>query len=306
MEIKIVVIISIIALIFIYWVKWGGMAPKPYRSRDCMGEKWKNEFPGIPADEIRNFLLLFAEAFAFKPKEKLKFEPQDKIIDIYNAIYPLKGADALELETLADYIEEKYCISFSELWNEKLTLGELLFYISMAQNKAPLNRDPITGALNRKTYTVRLSEAVNEASKAGFGLALLYVDIDNFKRFNNHNGHLVGDELLKRFVKLVGPLLGNKDSLFRVAGDEFAIIMPESGREESLNLSQRICDIAREKLAPPQPKHCGDEHCMGPAKISTSIGVGLYEKSLSVESLTEMAEKKMYEAKCAGRDRVAI
>jgi propanediol dehydratase small subunit len=145
MEIKTIVIISIIALIFIYIFIWGGMAPKPYRSRNCMGKKWKNEFPDLPVEEVRNFLLLFTEAFAFKPKEKLKFEPQDKIIDIYNALYPLKGADALELETLADDIEEKYSVSFGQVWNEELTLGELFNYVISAQG-APLDRQ------KRRTY----------------------------------------------------------------------------------------------------------------------------------------------------------
>lgn len=169
-----------------------------------------------------------------------------------------------------------------------------------------IDRDPLTGALNRNAFNTRLAEAIHEAGKTGSGFALLYVDIDNMKRFNNHNGHLVGDQLLKRFVELVEPMLGNQDSLFRVGGDEFAIILPKFCREESLHLSQQICDIAREKLAPPQPVHCGDKHCMGPAKISASIGIGLFEQNMSAESLSEMVEKKMYDAKCAGRDRVSM
>jgi diguanylate cyclase (GGDEF)-like protein len=168
------------------------------------------------------------------------------------------------------------------------------------------DRDSLTGALNRNAFNVRLTEAINEASKTGSGFALLYVDIDNMKRFNNHNGHLVGDQLLKRFVELVRPMLVNQDSLFRVAGDEFAIILPKSGREESLQLSQNICNVAREDIAPQQPAHCGDTHCMGPAKISATIGIGLYEKNVSAESLLETAERKTYEAKLAGKDRVSI
>ena len=102
MEIKTVIIISLLVAIFVYGAILGGKIPKVYRSRSCMGKKWKNEFPYAGKEEIRTFLLLFTDAFAFKSEQKFKFEPQDKIIEIYNALYPLKGADSLELETLAE------------------------------------------------------------------------------------------------------------------------------------------------------------------------------------------------------------
>ena len=153
---------------------------------------------------------------------------------------------------------------------------------------------------------MRLADTIDKARTTGSGFALLYIDIDNMKHFNMHNGHLVGNEMLKRFVALVEPLLRDQDSLFRVGGDEFAIISPKSSREESLHLSQQICDLARDMLAPPQPTHCGDRHCMGPAKISASIGIGLFEHNMSAESLLQSVEKKMYDAKCAGRDHVWI
>lgn len=165
-----------------------------------------------------------------------------------------------------------------------------------------IDRDPLTGVLNRTAFNVRLADTINEARATGSGFALLYVDIDNMKHFNAHNGHLVGDQMLKRFVALVEPLLGKQDFLFRVGGDEFAIILPKFGCEESLHLSQQICGVVREKLTPLQPTHCGDRHCMGPAKISVSIGVALFEQNTSSENLLEIAEEKMYEAKCAGRD----
>ena len=66
MEMKTVIVISIIVAIFIYDAIWGGNIPKAYRSRKCMGKKWKNEFPYTSKEEIRKFLLLFAGAFAFK------------------------------------------------------------------------------------------------------------------------------------------------------------------------------------------------------------------------------------------------
>lgn len=136
MEMKTVIIILAIVAIFIYGAIWGGNVPKIYRSRKCMGKKWRNEFPNTEKEEIRKFLHTFTDAFAFKSEQKLKFEPNDKIIDIYNALYPLKGADSLELETLANDIEKEYSVNFSQVWDLNLTLGELFNYVISAQQGA--------------------------------------------------------------------------------------------------------------------------------------------------------------------------
>jgi len=71
-------------------------------------------------------LLLFTDAFAFSRKQKLKFEPEDKIFDIYKALYPKEWMpDSLEVETLAEDIEREYGINFTSIWHEGLTLGGL-------------------------------------------------------------------------------------------------------------------------------------------------------------------------------------
>jgi len=89
-------------------------------------KKWKRAFPESSKEEIRKFLLLFTYAFAFSSKNKLKFEPEDKVIDIYRELYPSKWMpDALEIETLASDLEEEYSVNFNELWHENVSLGEI-------------------------------------------------------------------------------------------------------------------------------------------------------------------------------------
>ncbi|MDR0251051.1 MAG: hypothetical protein LBI35_07085 [Burkholderiales bacterium] len=110
-------------------------APKPYRLRSCQGWNWHRSFPNVPVKEIRWFLSLFTGAFGFRDKEKLKFNPNDKLLDIYCAIYPIKGMpDALEFETLERDLKRKYGIDLRGVWNEELTLtlGPLF---SHARNK---------------------------------------------------------------------------------------------------------------------------------------------------------------------------
>lgn len=82
---------------------------KEYWQRSCMGRAWKRTFPQSSADEIRQFLYIFVDAFAFPRRRALQFAPTDRVLNIYSALYPLKGwPDALELETLALRLERRY------------------------------------------------------------------------------------------------------------------------------------------------------------------------------------------------------
>jgi hypothetical protein len=110
--------------------------PKLYARRNCAGRKWAQEFPGSSKDEIRKFLLLFVDAFAFKPAHRLQFEPSDRIIDIYNATTGRWGVDSMELETLAATLEREYRVAFSSVWREGLTLGDLFSHVTRAQQCA--------------------------------------------------------------------------------------------------------------------------------------------------------------------------
>jgi len=102
-----------------YWVR------KDYFS----AKKWKSKFPNSSKDEIRKYLQVFVDGFAFNNKKKLKFEPEDKIIDIYNSLYPKgllgRGADSLEFETFFLYLEEEYGLDASTFWCDDMTLGDV-------------------------------------------------------------------------------------------------------------------------------------------------------------------------------------
>lgn len=96
-----------------------------------MGRRWKSEFPEHPASAIRSFLDFFVDAFAFDRKDRLQFEPSDKLLEIYHELYPYKWqADALEFETLAEDLNKKYGIEFEGIWHDDLTLGELYSALS--------------------------------------------------------------------------------------------------------------------------------------------------------------------------------
>jgi hypothetical protein len=101
-----------------------------------MGSEWKKEFPGASKEDIRKFLHLFVDAFAFKRAYKLRFEPSDRIMDIYDATTGKWGVDSLELETLSADIARNYRVDLSSIWHKRLTLGELFRYAASAQQSA--------------------------------------------------------------------------------------------------------------------------------------------------------------------------
>ena len=120
------VILSLIAASVLWTVLFGGRLPKPYHIRACQGKGWRNAFPSSSKQDIREFLSVFVGAFAFSQKERLKLNPEDQILQIYRAIYPIRWTpDALELETLTRDINAKYGFALENVWHENVTLGEL-------------------------------------------------------------------------------------------------------------------------------------------------------------------------------------
>jgi hypothetical protein len=127
------IIVLIFAVVFVgllISIKFGPSLPRPYRLRSCEGRGWRRTFPTASKDEIRSFLSLFVSAFAFADKDKLKFRPNDKILEVYRSLYPSRWLpDALEFETLAKDLQKKYELKLESVWSDDLTLGELFTHI---------------------------------------------------------------------------------------------------------------------------------------------------------------------------------
>ena len=99
---------------------------RTYWDRVCAGMDWRHAFPEADKDNIRKYLQVFVDAFAFRNSTKLQFRPSDKIIDIYHACYPVKGwPDSLELETFAMMVEKTYHVDLAKEWNPEMTLGQV-------------------------------------------------------------------------------------------------------------------------------------------------------------------------------------
>ena len=97
-----------------------------YWQRSCAGLSWKRTFPDASKHQVREFLFEFVDSFAFARSRALVFSTTDRLQDIYRALYPIKGwPDALELESFAIRLQERYNIDLGSIWRDNLTLGEL-------------------------------------------------------------------------------------------------------------------------------------------------------------------------------------
>jgi hypothetical protein len=97
-----------------------------YWTRVCTGRDWKRRFPVATNGEIREFLNQFVDGFLYRRKNRLKFSPDDKIMDIYRSEYPsLSFADAMELETFGKLLKQSYRIDLAKILTPDTTLGDL-------------------------------------------------------------------------------------------------------------------------------------------------------------------------------------
>jgi hypothetical protein len=97
-----------------------------YWDRACMGREWRRRFPDAPKESIRRFLQIFVDGFAFKDKDRLKFRPDDKLMDVYGSLYPSNGwPDDLEVETFALFLKDEYQYDLAQVQDPEVTLGSL-------------------------------------------------------------------------------------------------------------------------------------------------------------------------------------
>ena len=157
--------------------------------------------------------------------------------------------------------------------------------------------DPLTNLPNRRLFQDRLKQAIKLAHRTGLPLALLFIDLDHFKEINDTLGHAVGDALLMEAARRMTACVREADTVARLAGDEFTIILPELG---DVSQVRRIAANIVEQLALPF-YFLGDETGY---HISASLGIALYPfDATDFDAMLKCADKAMYAAKGAGRNR---
>jgi diguanylate cyclase (GGDEF)-like protein/PAS domain S-box-containing protein len=170
--------------------------------------------------------------------------------------------------------------------SESRAMAEKMAY--MAQH------DFLTGLANRALLTERLARAIGQAKRHKKQVALLFVDLDDFKRINDSMGHTVGDQLLKLVADRLVACVRSTDTVCRQGGDEFVILLAEV---EQLQDAANVADKLLAALVVPQQV---GEHELN---VTLSIGISVYpDDSRDVDAVMQNADTAMYQAKASGRN----
>lgn len=157
--------------------------------------------------------------------------------------------------------------------------------------------DPLTGAFNRRHFLATADTELERALRYGNPLTLLMLDVDFFKAINDNHGHAMGDEALRRLVETLRKALRDIDIIGRLGGEEFAVLLPETGLAGALITAERLrAQVANLRLALPEG---------GLLDFTVSIGIAApHGEDSSVEAVLAAADKALYLAKEQGRNRV--
>ncbi len=159
------------------------------------------------------------------------------------------------------------------------------------------NTDALTGALSRRNFLTLAEQELARASRYQLPLMVLMLDLDHFKRINDHYGHAAGDAVLQSFVSTVAAVLRESDLIGRLGGEEFAVLLPSTSAEGGAALAQRIIDSVRAS-----PVELAGEQI----EFTVSIGGGCLGAETSFAALLNVADAALYQAKHAGRDRLEL
>ncbi len=156
------------------------------------------------------------------------------------------------------------------------------------------SHDGLTGLYNRRAFDAALSLEMARHARYKLAVSLIVFDIDHFKKVNDQYGHRRGDEVLKMLATLSTSLVRETDIVFRIGGEEFAILCPETDVDGARLLAEKIRESIQKKVF--------DEI----GELTVSLGVAGYSTGLSADQFYQNADKALYLAKNNGRNRTEI
>lgn len=196
--------------------------------------------------------------------------------------------DEIDL-SLLDIIGPQIAIALERAeWQERATQFQLMSIT-----------DPLTGLLNRRYLEERLTEELNRSQRYNYSMSCLMIDIDDFKNYNDRNGHLAGDVALKITAHALKAALRSADVACRYGGEEFCILLPQTSLSEAGVIAERMRQRVTETDYP-----YGKSQALG--TVSVSIGISTFTTKYidTPEKVIAAADRALYTAKNRGKNRI--
>ncbi|MQY50897.1 diguanylate cyclase [Rhodocyclus gracilis] len=171
-------------------------------------------------------------------------------------------------------------------------------YRHLSELRRLATTDPLTNLNTRAHFLAQAEAELARTVRFERALAVLMIDLDHFKRVNDSNGHAVGDEALRLFARVFADETRSVDLLGRIGGEEFAAVLPETGEEGAQEAAERI------RRAVEAVRCVGAGHA--PIAFTVSIGIAIHHAGDSIDTLLARADRALYRAKDAGRNRCAL
>lgn len=155
--------------------------------------------------------------------------------------------------------------------------------------------DDLTQLFNQRHFYHQLQQEIERTNRYQHQLAMLLLDLDDFKHFNDTYGHLEGDKVLVKAAKIIRECIRQIDSAFRFGGEEFVVILPETSVKKALILAERIRKGIQGVVFTPVPNAA--------ARLTCSIGLSQYQSREDLKAFIRRVDQNMYQAKARGKNQ---
>ncbi len=190
-----------------------------------------------------------------------------------------------------DYLSKPYKLQ-ELLMRSKRLISEYEIKLKLKEKS---NRDALTGFYNRGRFDEDFERELHRCQRYGNNLSMVMIDIDKFKNVNDIYGHVIGDCVIKEMCKRMSSLFRNSDMLYRLGGEEFIALLPETTLKGATEVGNRLLEITRS-----QPFEC-DGNTL---PITISCGVAQYLQKETINDFLERLDAALYKAKETGRNKV--
>lgn len=208
---------------------------------------------------------------------------------------PAGAVDVLQaVVASANAMHRTLLASHAELLDARRSLSAI--EAELKESRHLLEKDPLTGTDNRRAMTIILDREMARSRRDKSPLSVAMVDLDHFKKINDTHGHAAGDAALIHLTQLAHAVLRGKDAFVRYGGEEFLLVLSDTGLYGAVNVAERV----QQALARQPFVHHGQ---VIPMTFSAGVAT-LSEEPETQDSLLERADKALYDAKQTGRNKV--